>query len=128
MPHGRDAFRYSLQHQSEASAQGFDWPGVTGVLDKIGEELGEIRDAVAAGDAAHARRELGDLLLAAVNAARFLGADPACELEAATDRFSKRVAAAVALLRASGRTPIACAIDELDAAWNAVKCGEKKIA
>jgi ATP diphosphatase len=112
---------YSLQRQSEASSIGFDWPDAGGVVCKIDEELHEVRDAIANGDLAHARRELGDLLLACVNLARFIGADPSCELIASTDRFAARVEACVALLRERGRAPRECSIAELDAAWASVK-------
>lgn len=114
---GEDAFRHSLRVQSEASSVGFDWPSVEGVLEKVQEELGEIREALRQGDGAHARRELGDLLLASVNLARFLGADPAEVLQESTDRFDVRVTRVRALLRAEGKHPRQCTLEALDRAW-----------
>ncbi len=69
---GEDSLSYSLRVQSAASSEGFDWSHIDGVLDKVAEELGEIREALEQGDVAHARKELGDLLLIAFNLARFL--------------------------------------------------------
>jgi ATP diphosphatase len=115
--HRGDAFRRSLHVQSEASAQGFDWPDVAGVLDKVQEELDEIRAALSQGDAVHARKELGDLLLASVNLARFLGTDPAEALHRSTDRFHLRVLRVCELLRATGVAPRECTLEALDRVW-----------
>lgn len=119
-----DALRESAEVQAEASALGFDWQDVAGVLEKVEEELGEIRAALEAGDAAQARRELGDLLLIAVNLARFLDAAPDVELRAATARFARRFEAVKARLRMRGVAPESCTLDELNAVWDEVKLGE----
>ncbi|HNY85596.1 MAG TPA: MazG nucleotide pyrophosphohydrolase domain-containing protein [Candidatus Hydrogenedentes bacterium] len=123
---GMDALLVSMARQDAVSASGYDWPDIHGVLDKIGEELGELREAARSGDSEHAGRELGDLLLAAVNAARFLRTDPALRLLEATERLEKRASAALALLREQGRDPASCTPCELDAAWRAVKTQEGK--
>jgi uncharacterized protein YabN with tetrapyrrole methylase and pyrophosphatase domain len=120
-----DALRESLEVQAAASALGFDWPDVHGVLEKVEEELGEIRSAVAHGDLAQARRELGDLLLITVNLARFLDAAPEQELHAATERFSRRLDALKQHLAQSGIALEACSLDELNAVWDQVKRTEQ---
>lgn len=107
--------------QEAASRAGFDWPDVEGVLAKVREETEEIAAAVAAGDLAHARRELGDLLLVTVNLSRFLEADAAASLGEALGRFEQRYAAMRARLHSEGRDPESCTLDELDAAWESVK-------
>lgn len=122
-----DALRYSTAVQAAASAEGFDWPEVSGVLSKVEEELGEIREALGRGDSAHARRELGDLLLITVNLARFLGADPRVELLAATDRFSNRFACLKESLRVEGKMIGNCGLEELEARWQSVKPGADKL-
>lgn len=116
-----DALGYSSQIQASASAEGFDWPDVAGVLDKVREEIGEIDDALAAGDAAHARKELGDLLLIAVNLARFLGADPREELMDATHRFENRFRQLKIFLESEGKSIRDCAPEVLEAAWQRIK-------
>lgn len=113
----RDALRRSLHVQSEASAVGFDWPDVAGVLDKVQEELDEIREALTRKDRMHAGKELGDLLLAAVNLSRFLGTDPVAALDGATDRFAERVQRVCEILQAEGRSPRRCTLEALDQAW-----------
>jgi uncharacterized protein YabN with tetrapyrrole methylase and pyrophosphatase domain len=117
----RDALLDSKRRQDAVSATGFDWPDISGVLDKVVEELEEIRQAVAAGDAEHARKELGDLLLIAVNVARFLDADPAKELRLATDRLCGRVEKVRALCSERGIDMPGCTLCELDALWKEVK-------
>lgn len=116
-----DEWQRSARIQAKAAALGFDWPGVEGVLDKLAEELDEIRAALAEKDTAQARRELGDLLLASVNLARFLGADPARALAEATRRFENRFAALRAELEKTGASIESCTLDELEALWRQVK-------
>jgi ATP diphosphatase len=116
-----DALGYSRLIQAAASSEGFDWPDVSGVLDKVEEEIGEIRDALAAGDEAHARKELGDLLLIAVNLARFLGADPREELIGATDRFENRFRQLKFFLQSEGKSIRDCAPEALEATWQRIK-------
>ena len=121
----RDALHESWIIQAEASALGFDWPDVGGVLDKVAEELMELRNAVRCGDIAEARHELGDLLLAAVNAARFLEIDPAQALREANARFSQRFDV-VKKLAAEARLPMkTCTLDQLDALWREAKVRER---
>ncbi len=116
-----DALLDSKRRQDAVSATGFDWPDISGVLDKIAEELGEVRDALDKNDRKHAQRELGDLLLATVNAARFLDADPALELRRATDRLCTRVQKVRALCEKRGINMQTCTLCALDALWNEVK-------
>lgn len=122
-----DALGYSSQIQAAASAEGFDWPDVAGVLDKVEEEIGEVRDALAAGDNAHARKELGDLLLIAVNLARFLGADPREELIGATLRFENRFRQLKNFLESEGKTILDCAPEALEEAWQRIKPDADKL-
>jgi len=116
-----DALLDSKRRQDAVSATGFDWPDISGVLDKVAEELGEVRLAVDAGDLEQARKELGDLLLIAVNVARFLDADPARELRRATDRLCGRVEKVRALCAERGIDMQSCTLCALDALWKEVK-------
>lgn len=120
---GADALLESLAVQGTASAEGFDWPAVAGVLAKVDEEVQEIRDALVGGDAAHARRELGDLLLVLVNLARFLDANPRDELHAATRRFANRFEMLKAALASEGKTIKNCSPAELERWWQQIKPG-----
>ena len=122
-----DALSASRQVQDAASREGFDWPDVSGVLDKVEEEVEEIRQALAAGDLSHARRELGDLLLISVNLARFLGADPRNELLVATARFSNRYAFLKKSLGEEGKKVGNCTLDELECCWQRIKHDADKL-
>ena len=116
-----DALLDSKRRQDAVSATGFDWPDISGVLDKIAEELDEIRQALDENRQEHAKKELGDLLLAAVNAARFLDADPALELNNATNRLCARVQKVRELCTKRGIEMQSCTLCELDALWKEVK-------
>ncbi len=75
--------------KKKAAKTGFDWRDVSGALDKLSEELDELKAAALEGNGDPAE-ELGDLLLAAVSVGRFLNADPEAALHAACDKFSAR--------------------------------------
>ena len=75
--------------KKKAAKAGFDWRNVSGALDKLSEELDELRAAALSGEGDPVE-ELGDLLFAAVCVGRFLDADPEDALHAACDKFSAR--------------------------------------
>ena len=105
--------------QKKAAKVGFDWPDVNGALSKMGEELDEVRAAInGSGDVAE---ELGDLLFAVVNAARFLSVDPEMALHAASDKFAARFRKVEEAVTESGRAMENVPLDELEAIWNQVK-------
>ena len=120
-----DPLSESRTLQEAVSAKGFDWPDVSGVLDKVAEELEEIREALREGDPVHARAELGDLLLATVNLSRFLQADPGEELRNAGARFSKRFALLEQELEREHIEINSCSLEFLDARWAKVKRAPK---
>ena len=115
------AFEDSWDIQASAASLGFDWPSVDGVLDKLEEEVGEIRQSIKAGDREGAQREVGDLLLATVNTCRLLQIDPASALLEATARFSKRFSMVKSILDVEDRTIESCSFDELNAVWERAK-------
>jgi len=117
----QDALLASMRVQEGASAEGFDWSSVAGVLAKVDEEVQEIREALVDGDVPHARRELGDLLLVVVNLARFVGADPREELKSATQRFENRFAHLKHALAEEGMSVEKCAPEELERWWQRIK-------
>jgi len=105
--------------QKKAAKVGFDWHDVGGAVDKLSEELEEVRSAMAGqGDVAE---ELGDLLFAAVNTARFLQVDPEMALHAASDKFAARFRRVEEVVLAGGKTLEEMSLEELDAIWNDVK-------
>ncbi len=118
---GRDPLQQAWRVHSSASALGFDWPDIGGVFEKVREELGEIEHAWHGGDRLHAKRELGDLLFATINLARFLDADPSAELIEATSRFARRFELLKEEVVRSGRRVRDCSLAELDEVWERVK-------
>jgi len=124
---GLPAVMEAFQMTTKASRVGFDWPTVLAVLEKLEEELGELREA--AGSAAPNDRrvaeEMGDLLFAAVNVARLIGADPESALKAANRKFRRRFAFIEQALSRRGRTPAEATLEEMEALWAKAKAGEK---
>ena len=105
--------------QKKAAKCGFDWDDVSGAADKLSEETAELRRALEGdGDPVE---ELGDLLFAAVNTARFLKADPEDCLNAATDKFSARFRRVEALAAARGARLEDLSLAEMDKLWDEVK-------
>jgi MazG family protein len=90
VPRGLPATMEGLQLTRKASRAGFDWESATGVFDKLREEIEELRHASEANDARKVEEEMGDLLFAAVNLARFLQVDPEIALKNANAKFTRR--------------------------------------
>jgi MazG family protein len=105
---------------TRVSAVGFDWPDTVGVVDKIDEEVRELREALTESPA-RAAEELGDLLFSIANLARKLNLEPEAALRAANEKFSTRFAAVEADLEARGSSVHAATTDEMEAAWQRVK-------
>lgn len=113
--------------QKRAATVGFDWPAALPVLDKVREELDEVLQAMAEGDADALEDEVGDLLFAVVNLARHLKQDPEHALRRANRKFERRFRFIEQALRDSGRPIEACNLDELDALWGEAKRQEKNL-
>jgi ATP diphosphatase len=105
---------------TRVAAVGFDWPQVAGVVDKIDEEVQELRAAVTESPA-RAADELGDLLFSIANLARKLGIEPEAALRAANDKFTKRFEALEDDFAARSRSIHGAGALDLDEAWNRAK-------
>ena len=125
VPAAMPALARAARLGERAAQVGFDWPDAAGARAKLGEELGELDRAIAAGDAGEIGRELGDLLFAAVNLARKLGVDAEVALRGTTDRFVRRFAHVEDRLRAAGRAPREATLAEMDALWDEAKREER---
>jgi tetrapyrrole methylase family protein / MazG family protein len=116
VPGNLPSLLYAFKVQSKAASVGFDWDDAAGAWPKIAEELAELEEALAGGDAAapEVNDELGDVLFSVVNVARHLGVDPEAALRDAAAKFRDRFVAMERL--AAGRG------DGLsDDLWRAVK-------
>jgi MazG family protein len=112
--------------QKRVARVGFEWDEIGGVVDKLDEELAEVKEAMAHQDAAAIREELGDLLFSAVNLSRYLGHEPEELLNENIAKFMRRFQSLETRLHAEGREIENCSLDELEAVWVAVKTAEKQ--
>ncbi|MFJ4158055.1 nucleoside triphosphate pyrophosphohydrolase [Pseudomonas sp. NPDC089752] len=127
VPAALPALSRAAKLQKRASTVGFDWPDALPVLDKVREELDEVLQAMADGDADALEDEIGDLLFATVNLARHLKHDPENALRRANRKFERRFRFIEQALRNSGRPIEDCNLDELDALWGEAKRQEKNL-
>lgn len=105
----------------KAAQVGFDWPGPRQVLDKVEEEIHELRAALHAADAGATRDELGDLLFSLAMLARRSGVDAEAALAGTNRRFRARFAWVEAQLRHNGLDAARVGVDELERLWDEAK-------
>ncbi|WP_095155717.1 nucleoside triphosphate pyrophosphohydrolase [Pseudomonas sp. Irchel 3E13] len=127
VPAALPALSRAAKLQKRAAQVGFDWPGPLPVLDKVREELDEVLEAMAEGDAAAMADEVGDLLFATVNLARHLKLDPENALRGANAKFERRFRFIEQALRDIGRPIEDCTLEDLDALWGEAKRQEKNL-
>ena len=101
--------------QSKAARDGFDWPDISGALDKLDEEVSELHRA-AAGDG-DVTEELGDVLFAAVKVGRFVGVDPEVAIHGTCEKFIRRYRAVEEGAAAMGRSVDQLPLETLEALW-----------
>ena len=109
---------------SRAASVNFDWVRTADVMDKIQEEVNELREVVGSDgtlDAAHAEEEMGDLLFAIANLARKLGIEPETALRKANDKFTGRFTSMEQTIETSGRSMKDLALHELEELWMEAK-------
>jgi len=120
------AMTRAVKLQSRAGRVGFDWPEAAQVLDKIEEEIGEVRaELTDGGPIERIEDEVGDLLFACVNLARKLNVDAETALRRTNRKFERRFRAIEAGLRTQGRTPSEATLAEMEALWVEAKLREK---
>jgi tetrapyrrole methylase family protein/MazG family protein len=117
LPAALPALAQAAQFQKRAARVGFDWPDVHGPLDKLAEEIEEVRQAQGEQTAS----EIGDLLFSVVNLARWYKVDPESALRETSQRFKRRFAYVEAAARQAGRPLAEYSLEELDALWEEAK-------
>ena len=124
---GLPALTRAVKLQKRAGRVGFDWKDAPPILDKIAEELGELRHEMAAPqrDPARLADELGDLLFACANLARHLELDPESALRGTNAKFERRFRRIEALLAATGKRPEEATLDEMERLWEQAKREER---
>jgi MazG family protein len=113
-----------FQLTRKAARIGFDWEDAGGVIEKMQEETQELKKALETRDQRKIEEELGDLLFAAVNLARFLKMDPEIALKNANAKFSGRFRAMEKMARDTGREFKDLPREEMEAFWDAAKKSE----
>ncbi|WP_339834377.1 nucleoside triphosphate pyrophosphohydrolase [Paenibacillus sp. FSL R7-0272] len=122
IPRDLPALMKGYKLQKKAAKVGFDWDDVEGVFAKIEEELAELREAVQQGHDAEARKlELGDVLFATANVARFIDTDPEEALAATNRKFVARFQYIEDRLREQGKTPAESTVEEMERFWQQAK-------
>ncbi len=122
VPRALPALQQAAELQKKAAKVGFDWPEITGPLQKVHEELDELLHASTQREV---EAEFGDLLFAIVNCARFMKVDPEGALRAANGRFTRRFRHVEATAEAQGRSLHDMALEEMDELWEQAKAEER---
>jgi tetrapyrrole methylase family protein/MazG family protein len=118
VPLALPALEQAVSLQKRAARVGFDWPAIDGVKAKLAEELGELESA---GDEAEREHELGDVLFAAVNLARWLKVDPESALRESNARFRERFGRVEAGAARLGKALKDMTLEEMDRLWEEAK-------
>ena len=118
LPTALPALTQALEYQDRAARVGFDWPEIDGVLDKVREEIEEIKQAQNIDEVA---AELGDLFFVLVNLARWRKVDAESALRGTNIKFKKRFAYVEQGAKKQGRNLSDMTLEEMDALWNKAK-------
>jgi tetrapyrrole methylase family protein / MazG family protein len=122
VPRDLPALQAADKLQKRAAKVGFDWQTIQGPLHKIEEELQEVQEAEDPSQAAH---EIGDLLFAVCNYARFLKVDPEGALRQANRRFDTRFRSVEQQAKAQDRRLADMTLAEMDVLWERAKAEER---
>jgi len=127
VPVGLPALTRASKLGKRAAQVGFEWADISGAIDKVQEEVGELRHEVATGtDKARTEQEIGDLLFSLVNVCRYLQIDPENALRLTNAKFERRFRYIEQELRARGRGPADSTLEEMDILWDEAKSKEIK--
>ena len=106
---------------TRVAAVGFDWDAAGAVVDKIEEEVAELRRAVEGEGLERAEEEMGDLLFSIAQLARRLGIEPESALRKANEKFTKRFGALERRFAERGRTLQDAKLEEMEEVWQQIK-------
>ncbi|MBY3499713.1 nucleoside triphosphate pyrophosphohydrolase [Rhizobium laguerreae] len=121
------ALTEALKLQERAAKVGFDWSAPEPILDKIEEEIGELRVALREGDQAKVSDELGDLIFAVVNIGRHVKADPEQAVRGTNTKFRRRFSHIEQVLEAEGETLEDATLERMEEIWQAAKSIERAV-
>lgn len=121
VPVALPALTRALKLQEKAARVGFDWGDALPILDKIEEEIGELREAMANGDAASVKDEFGDTLFALVNLGRHLKVDSEAALAGTNEKFRSRFHYVERKLEETGNSLEEATLEEMEVLWQQAK-------
>lgn len=121
VPGSLPAIAQSVRLQEQAAKVGFDWTEPAPILDKIEEEIGELRDVMGGGDNAKIKEEYGDILFAMMNLGRRLGIDPDTALRKTNTKFRKRFGFVEDNLRKQGVALENAGLSRMEELWQQAK-------
>ena len=124
VPRELPALMRATKLQKKAADVGFDWSDVSGALDKLEEEIAELRQAIDNNDGTNMTEELGDVLFSAVNVSRFIKTDAEEALTAASDKFLSRFTMVEKLAAERGIDMKSAELEVLDALWDEAKANQ----
>lgn len=125
VPQSMPALLKASRLTEKASRVGFDWRRTEDVFAKLDEELAEVHEAIASGDAAKVHDELGDLLFTIANIARKLNVNPEEALQSTNRKFTRRFESMERAVRDEGRNLDQLSLEEMDTLWNDAKAAER---
>ncbi len=125
MPREFPALIKAQKVQKRAADVGFDWPDISGALDKLQEELEELKGAYSGGNLKKIEEEMGDLFFALVNVARFMGVDAELVLNQTVEKFKWRFQYIEEQVQLRGGDYNCFTLEELDCWWDEAKTREK---
>lgn len=117
----------AVKLQNRAARVGFDWPNISGVLDKLQEEAAELTIAAADMNADEIEAEYADLLFVMANLGRHLKVDPENALRRVNAKFERRFKYVEQALAAQGRHPSDATLAEMDEFWDQAKVVERAL-
>ncbi|NTA10053.1 nucleoside triphosphate pyrophosphohydrolase [Agrobacterium tumefaciens] len=121
------ALTEALKLQEQAARVGFDWSNPAPILDKIEEEIAELREALAEGKPEKVSDELGDLIFALVNIGRHVKADPEDALRGTNTKFRRRFNHIETSLTENGETLQEASLEIMEDLWQAAKRIERSL-
>ena len=125
VPQAMPALLKGFRLTEKAARVGFDWRRTDDVFDKLDEEIGELREAVAAGDAEHIHEEIGDLLFTIANIARKVNVNPEEALQSTNRKFMRRFQSMETRVREREQNLDQLELEEMDRLWDAAKAAER---
>lgn len=121
VPKAMPALMRARKLQDKAGRVGFEWASIDGALDKLDEELAELRSAIKNNETDHAGEELGDVLFVLANIGRYIGHCPEIALTGTIDKFLHRFEYIERKLAEDGMTPEDATLEQMDVYWDEAK-------